>query len=155
MIRFLTLPLALAATPAMAAAPANLAAIEQAAAQFAGAPVAPLDPRLRLAQCPQAPALSWSGNQHDTVLVQCPAASGWRLYLQLANGPAAAQAPAVARGDAVTIRLGGDGFAVSQLGMALESGAEGAWIKVRAAKGKGEPMRAQVLRPGLVGIDLP
>jgi flagella basal body P-ring formation protein FlgA len=155
MIRFLPLPLVLATMPALAAVPADLSAIEQAAEQFAGAPVAPLDPRLRLAQCQQAPALSWSGSQHDTVLVQCPSAGGWRLYLQLANRPAAAQAPVVARGDAVMIRLGGTGFAVSQSGEALEAGAVGVWIKVRTAKGKGEPLRARVLRPGLVGIDLP
>lgn len=155
MIRYLPLPLVLAAMPALATAPADLFAIEQAAAQFAAAPVRPLDPRLRLAQCSAPLALTWYGSQHDTVLVQCPAAGGWRLYLPLTQGPAAAQATAIVRGDMVTISLGGAGFAVSQPGEALESGAPGAWIKVRALSGKGEPLRARVLRPGRVGIDLP
>lgn len=155
MIRVLRLSLVLVSMPAMAGAPADLAAIELAATQFAGAPVTALDPRLRLAQCSQMPAFSWFNSARDTVLAQCPVPGGWRLYLRLAQGPAPASSPVVARGDAVTIRLGGAGFAVLQSGEALEQGTVGAWIKVRPANGKGEPLRAQVLRPGLVGIDLP
>lgn len=81
----------------------------------------------------------------------------WRLYVPLAGTGRAesASAPLVSRGDAVSITVAGDGFAVSQSGEALEAGAEGAWIKVRGL-GAGAPvLRAKVLRPGAVGIDLP
>ena len=63
--------------------------------------------------------------------------------------------PLVSRGDAVTIAVTGQGFTVSQGGEALESGAEGAWIKVRGAGQGAQVLRGRVLRPGLVGIDLP
>ena len=59
------------------------------------------------------------------------------------------------RGDAVTISLGGEGFAVSQPGEALEAGPVGGWIKVRPLAAGSPPLRARIIRPGLVGIDLP
>ena len=67
-------------------------------------------------------------------------------------------APVIARGDAVTIAVSGQGFSVSQPGEALEAGAVGAWIKVRTVqtgRSQGDAMRAQVIRPGLVGVPLP
>ena len=81
---------------------------------------------------------------------------GWKLYVPLAGaGSAALQSDAITRGDAVTVTVMGQGFAVSQSGEALESGPVGAWIKVRTG-GSGAPvLRARVLRPGAVGIDLP
>lgn len=59
------------------------------------------------------------------------------------------------RGDAVTISVMAEGFAVSQPGEALESGPVGGWIKVRCGGANGPVMRARVIRPGLVGMDLP
>ena len=79
-----------------------------------------------------------------------------------APAPAAAAAPratpapaAIAKGDAISISVSGDGFAVAQPGEALESGPVGAWIKVRTLGANAQPMRAKVLRPGQAGIDLP
>jgi flagella basal body P-ring formation protein FlgA len=146
--------LLLAASPA-GAEPADLAAIAGEAARFAQAPVMPLDPRLRLAPCPQPPALSWAAASRESVLVQCPVPGGWRLFVPLAHAPQSAVAPAIARGDPVTIVLGGEGFAVSQQGEALDSGPVGAWIRVRSLAAKGQFLRARVLRPGQVGIPLP
>jgi flagella basal body P-ring formation protein FlgA len=90
------------------------------------------------------------------VRVQCPAPGGWRLYVALASHPeTSVEEPAIQRGDPVTIVLGGEGFAVSQQGEALEAGVPGAWIRVRTLAGKAAPLRARVVRPGQVGIPLP
>lgn len=154
----------LCAAPALAQpVVADLAEIDRAVARFAGAPTGvpggaamPLDRRLRLAPCRVPLALGWYGTLRDTVEVSCPVAGGWRLYVPLMGAAqSAAAAPLVARGDAVTITVSGDGFAVSQPGEALEAGGEGAWIRVRGPGPKGAVLRARVLRPGLVGIDLP
>lgn len=153
---------ALAASPALAAPYADPAAIDRAVAEFTGAPIGqpggaaqPVDRRLRLAPCTTPLALDWYGARREAVTVQCPSA-GWRLFVALRADPAAAPAATmVARGDAVSIQVSGPGFAVSQAGEALESGGKGAWIRVRTAAGKGEALRAQVIRPGLVGISLP
>ena len=164
MIRTIALLTALTAAPVLAqSAHANHAAIDRAVEQFTGVPqgapggaAMPVDRRLRLAPCRAALMLGWYGARRDTVEVACPMPGGWKLYVPLAGStPGAAAAPLIARGDAITVAVRGEGFAVSQPGEALEGGAEGAWIKVRTL-GAGAPvLRARVLRPGLVGIDLP
>lgn len=164
MIRPVLLSVLLLSTPALAqSALADLAEIDRAVAGFTGVPTGapggaamPVDRRLRLAPCRAPLALGWYGTRRDTVEVSCPVAGGWRLYVPLMGAAqSAAAAPLVARGDAVTITVSGDGFAVSQPGEALEAGGEGAWIKVRGLNPKAPVLRARVLRPGLVGIDLP
>ncbi len=166
MIRY-SLPLAvLVVVPAYAQnAYADLPAIDRAVAQFTGAAqgqpggaALPLDRRLRLAPCPARLALGWYGARQDTVEVACPVAGGWKLYVPLAGASQAATAAsaiAIARGDQVTITVRGEGFAVSQPGQALESGALGAWIKVRGVAANAQTLRARVLRPGVVGMELP
>lgn len=152
----------LIATPVLAQSVTDPAAIDRAVAEFTGVPLGvpggsaqPVDRRLRLAVCTSPLSLSLYGQRRDAVLVQCPTA-GWRIYVPLKADPTApAAAPAVLRGDAVTIALGGEGFAVSQPGEALEAGPVGGWIKVRTLAASGTPLRARVIRPGLVGIDLP
>ncbi len=148
---------------------ADLAEVDRAVVAFTGAAqgspggaAMPVDRRLRLAPCPAPLALGWYGARQDSVEVRCPVGRGWKLYVPLNGGGAdlAAAPPVIARGDAVTISVSGAGFAVSQPGEALEAGPAGAWIKVRAAghtaTGATTPvLRAQVLRPGLVGMDLP
>lgn len=141
------------------------AAIEGEVARFTGAAtgqpggaVLPIDRRLRLARCAAPLSLTWRGLRQDMVAVQCP--GGWRLFVALAGsvqatGPAPVIGPLViAKGDAVTIVVRGDGYSVSQGGEALEPGAPGAWIRVRAGeKGqvdRNEALRARVVRPGLV-----
>lgn len=146
---------------------ADLDAIDGQVAAFTGAPVGqpggaatPVDRRLRLSPCAAPLALSWHSDRHDSVLVQCPLAGGWRLYVPVRGamaGMAASSLPAVNKGDAVTIAVTGDGFTVSQPGEALEGGTVGAWIRVRgiaaATKpGASDAMRAQIVRPGLVSV---
>ena len=64
---------------------ADLGEIDNAVARFTGAPIGvpggaalPVDRRLRLAACATPLALSWRGGAHDSVIVQCPDAGGWR-----------------------------------------------------------------------------
>ena len=152
----------------LASAPiADLAAIDREVERFTGAPAGaeggsalPVDRRLRLAPCRSPLALSWRTPRQDTVLVECPDAGSWRIFVPVRRslapagaGPVAA--PVVNRGDAVTIAVAGEGFAVSQPGEALEGGPVGAWIRVRGLTAKAQPMRARVVRPGLVEMPLP
>lgn len=164
---------------------ADLDAIDREVAAFTGVPAGqpggatlPVDRRLRLQACAAPLAVAWNGARRDSLTVQCPLAGGWRIFVPLAAGGAAAMGnamggamagsyqsaaatPAVSRGDAVTIAVQGDGFSVSQPGEALEGGAVGGWIRVRpvstaaAAAGRGDTLRAQVVRPGMVAIPLP
>lgn len=160
------IPFALALLPATAqAAPfADLSAIDRAVEAFTGAAIGapggallPVDRRLRLANCTQRLALGWPGMRRDAVVVQCPDAGGWRLFVPLRAAPAASAAPeppAIQRGEAVTVAVEGEGFSVSRGGEALNPGPVGSWIRVRMADGaaRGEPLRAQVVRPGLVRV---
>ncbi|WP_245647779.1 flagella basal body P-ring formation protein FlgA [Novosphingobium lentum] len=149
------------AQPSRAAAPgfADLAAVDSAVSAFTGTPIGqsggamlPVDRRLKLSPCDDELTLSWRTAGHQTVVVNCPDPGGWHLFVPVKaaaseTGPAAA--PAVVRGDALTIAASGDGFSVSQPGEALEGGPVGSWIRVRAGE-KGEVLRAQIVRPGLV-----
>ena len=152
------------ASAAMAQSFVDLADIDRAVAAFTGAAQGSpggaaqvLDRRLRLAPCPSQFTLGWYGTRQDTVEVRCAVPGGWKLYVPLvaSSAIAAAAAPVIARGDAVTISVSGTGFAVAQPGEALESGAIGAWIKVRGPGQNAAVLRARVLRPGLVGMELP
>ena len=142
---------------------ADLDAIDRQVAAFTGAPIGaeggatlPLDRRLRLRPCGSPLALAWRGDRRDTVIADCRDAGGWRLFIPVRAGISGpATSPLINRGDAVTIAVAGDGFSVSQPGEALEAGAQGSWIRVRAAIGKGGAMRAQVVRPGLVTLPMP
>lgn len=140
------------------------AAIDQEVARFTGASIGgpggarlPVDRRLKLARCAAPLALEWYGQRRDTVLVRCPDSGGWRIYVPLdAGSPGAARQTAVARGDAVTIAVQGRGFVLSRQAEALESGAVGDWIRVRpAGNARAEPVRMQIVRPGMVGTQLP
>lgn len=164
--RFAAGAAALAMIPSVAsAASADPAAIDAAVAGFTGAAVGepggarlPVDRRLRLAPCGEPLALEWHGGGRATVLVRCPVAGGWRLYVPVEAGPGAAAAAAasiVSRGESVAIAVRGRGFTLTRQGEALEGGAAGEWIRVRPAGTRTDPMRARVLRPGLVGADLP
>lgn len=143
---------------------ADLAAIDREVAGFTGAEIGqsggamtPVDRRLRLAPCASPLALSWRTQNHESVIVQCGDPGSWRLFVPIKRdlqGPGGA--PAINRGDGISIAVNGDGFSVAQPGEAIESGAVGSWIRVRPinAKPNAEPMRAQVVRPGLVSLPL-
>lgn len=152
----------LAPLPALAAPLTDPAAIDNAVAAFTGQQIGvpggaaqPVDRRLRLTACSAPLALSWYGTAQTSVLVRCPDAGSWRVFVPVSAARAAPpQAPApmaVARGEGVTVAVAGDGFTVSQPGEALDAGAVGAWIRVRTAA-KADPLRARVVRPGLVEL---
>ena len=153
--------LLVAASAAQAAPFADPAAIDVAVAQFTGAPMGqtggaaqPVDRRLRLSPCANPLSIGWYGGRRDTVLVQCPDIGSWRLFVPLLQTAGAAAAPDVLRGETVTITVSGAGFSVSQPGEAMDGGAVGAWIRVRSASNGGQPMRARIVRPGLVEVPL-
>ena len=152
-----------AAAPALAAGFADPAAIDRAVADFTGSAIGapggartPVDRRLRLAACGSGLAVEWYGRTRDTVLVRCPEQGGWRLFVPLTSGASQqGGADVVSRGEMVTITVRGSGFTLSRQGEALEAGAVGEWIRVKPANKGGEPLRAQVVRPGVVGMELP
>jgi flagella basal body P-ring formation protein FlgA len=157
-----SLAIVLAATAGFA----DLDVVDREVGQFTGAAIGqpggasmPVDRRLRLKPCFAPLALNWNTQRRETVVVRCPDAGGWRLFVPIAGAtPEAAALPAINRGDPVTIAVSGDGFTVSQPGEALEAGPVGAWIRVRtlaAARAASDAMRAQVIRPGVVGVPLP
>lgn len=154
---------ALEPTAAAASTFMDHAAIDQEVSRFTGAAIGtqggartPVDRRLKLASCQSSLALEWYGNAQDTVLVRCPDAGGWRIFVPLTGGQAAAPAQdVVSRGEVVSIAVSGRGFTLSRQGEAMEAGAIGEWIRVRPAGTREEPIRAQVLQPGRVGMDLP
>ena len=151
------------ATPALAAGFADPVTIDRAVAEFTGAAIgapggarSPVDRRLRLAACGSALALEWYGRARDTVLVRCPQQGGWRLFVPLTAGASAQRGPdVVGRGEMVTITVRGSGFTLSRQGEALEAGAIGEWIRVKPADKRSDALRAQVVRPGVVGMELP
>jgi len=153
--------LAAGSHPAHAAGFEDLAAIERQVAMYVGGQTAdtrdvlvPIDRRLKLAVCPLGVDIAWHGSRRDSVRVSCPAAGGWKIFVRLVQHQnMAVSIPVVHRGDEVTVTLNAPGFSVSRSGEALENGALGEWVRIRV--GKDEERRAQVLRPGAVGIMLP
>ena len=164
--RVFLLGLPLLPVPACAAT-ADLAQIDQLVAGFTGAAqgapggaTLPVDRRLRLAACKAPLSLGWHTQRRESVVVQCPDPGSWRLFVPVdaARQEAVAETPAVKPGESVTISVKSEGFAVSQPGTAVEGGAVGSWIRVRPVQGgapRNDPLRAQVIRPGLVAIPLP
>jgi len=143
---------------------ADHSTIDAEVARFTGAGIGqpggarlPVDRRMKLTPCTLPLALEYYGRGRDSVLVRCPVAGGWQIYVPVSKtgGEAAAAGQAiVARGESVAISVRGSGFSLSRQGEALEAGAEGAWIRVRPAGKQMDPIRARVLRPGVVTVDL-
>lgn len=152
-----------AALPAFAEGFHDPSGIDRDVAQFTGAPTGsaggarlPVDRRLKLSRCPMPLALEWYGSTGQTVLVRCPIAGGWRLFVPIAGLPAGATPePVVTRGEVVAIVIQGRGFTVTHQGEALEAGAVDEWIRVRPAGAKRDTVRARVLQPGKVALGLP
>jgi flagellar basal body P-ring formation protein FlgA len=163
----LTMLLPLCDGPASANTGANgftdPAAIDRAVVAFTGADIGTpggarlaADRRLRLSACAAPLAVAWHTPARTAVRVECPGPQTWRIFVAVDGGAAAAvggprAAPAVKRGDALTIMVRGRGFSVQQSGEAMDSGAVGDWIFVRTAR-KAEPLRARIDRPGLAVI---
>lgn len=140
------------------------AEIDRAVAAFTGAGSGapggarqPADPRLRLARCPAPLGVSWHSETRQAVRVECSSGPHpWRIFVMVesaasASATARPAAPAIRRGDALTILVRGPGFSVQQPGEAMEAGGIGDWILVRTAR-KAEPLKARVERPGLAVI---
>lgn len=152
-----------AALPAFAEGFHDHSGIDRDVARFTGAATGsaggarlPVDRRLKLLQCPMPLALEWYGSTSQTVLVRCPIAGGWRLFVPIAGTAAGAKSePVVTRGEAVAIVIQGGGFTVTHHGEALEAGAVDEWIRVRPAGDKRDAVRARVIQPGKVALDLP
>ncbi|MCZ8134699.1 MAG: flagella basal body P-ring formation protein FlgA [Porphyrobacter sp.] len=158
----LTMLLPLCDSPAQASGFTDSAMIDRAVAAFTGAEPGtpggarlPVDRRLRLAACAAPLAVAWHGPARSAVSVECAGPQSWRIFVAVDGGGAAAPgraaAPAVKRGDALTIMVRGRGFLVQQAGEAIEGGMVGDWIFVRTAR-KAEPLRARIERPGLAVI---
>lgn len=154
----------LAILAAASAGYADLDTIDREVAGFTGAEIGqsggamnPVDRRLRLRPCGSPLALSWRTQNHESVVVQCGEAGSWRLFVPVKReAQGLGGTPVINRGDGISIAVNGEGFTVAQPGEAMEAGAVGAWIRVRPinAKPNAEPMRAQVVRPGLVSLPL-
>ena len=149
----------------------NVATLDRAVAAFAGhavgeegGPRAPVDPRLRLAQCPTV-ALSWRSEAKDAVVVTC-AGPDWRIFVPVrraapvpgaAAAPVAAPAitaraePVVRRGDPVVIEAGTDGFSITREGIAATDAAPGARVAVRVV-GAAQPVQAVAVSQGHVAL---
>jgi flagella basal body P-ring formation protein FlgA len=159
--RATAIALLLAASPAAAQGFENLDRLEgDLIAQLGagigepGGPAAGIDRRLKLAACPNRP--EFGAPAMNAVAIRC-AATGWRIRVPLTRGDsvsgvaAAATAPVVLRGDAVSVVASGRGFTVSQAGVAQENGAPGARIRVRMDPRK-PPIFAEVIAQGEVRI---
>ena len=138
------------------------AMIDRAVAAFTGAATGapggargPSDARLQLAACAAPLAVSWHTAARTAVQVECPGPTEWRIFVAVtpaAGAPGAVRAaPAIKRGDALTIMVRGRGFSVQQAGEAMQAGAVGDWIDVRTSR-KGEPLSARIERPGLAVV---
>ena len=150
------LPLLLAVTPAPAATFQDGPALDRAVAAFTGRAIGedggartPVDPRLRLAQCPMV-SLSWRTSAHDAVVANCTGPI-WRIYVpvRMAAGaiatPVAAPAamtapikaePVIRRNDPIVIEAGSAGFSISSEGVSMGDAAPGGRFMARVAGGK-------------------
>ncbi|QHL90160.1 hypothetical protein GVO57_04070 [Sphingomonas changnyeongensis] len=162
----LSLLLTVLAAPS-APAITDLAVLDRAAEIFAGArlgeaggPVAPIDRRLRLQSCPSSPEFAWRTPAHDAIVIRCPEAGGWRIFVAVrqaaangtAAGPAASPVPRVAepvirRGDPVTLASEQPGFSVSAEAVAMADAAPGARVAVKV-EGARTPVQAIAVAPG-------
>lgn len=117
----------------------------------AGAPV-PVDRRIKLANCPQAPEISQIAN--GAVVVRC-AAIGWRIRVpvEAAAGLSAETASqiVVRKGDSVELLVQGRGYSASAIGTSLDEGGEGTRVRVKIPTSP-VPLPAVVVRAGVVSI---
>ena len=161
------IPLMLFAPLALGTTFQDVATLDRAVAAFTGQPVgaqggprAPVDPRLRLAQCPTV-ALNWRSDARDAVVVTC-SGPDWRVFvpvLRAASAPATVTTPApvaaliivVRRGDPVMIEAGTDGFQITREGTAATDAVAGARVAVRVT-GTAQPVQAIAVAPGRVTL---
>lgn len=138
----------------------DLALLDRAAEIFAGArlgapggPIAPVDRRLRLAECGSSPEFTWRTESHDSIVIRCPDARGWRIFVNVRAASASAQAvaaraePVIRRGDPVTLSAGQNGFSVTADAIAMSDAAPGGRVQVKV-EGAKSPVQAIALKAG-------
>jgi flagella basal body P-ring formation protein FlgA len=145
---------------AASAGATDLALLDRAAEIFAGArrgepggPIAPIDPRLRLAGCGSSPEFTWRTDQRDAIVIRCPDHNGWRIFVGVKSTPAAVQPvavkaePVIRRGDPIQLVASQVGFSVSADGTAMSDAAAGARLQVKV-EGAKAPVQAIALETG-------
>jgi flagellar basal body P-ring formation protein FlgA len=126
----------------------DIAALDQQVAAVAKAQ--PIDPRLKLAHCPQPIILE--PEQMGALTVRCMPL-GWRIRVPVLQAAIAAQSAEtlVRRGETVEMVSSGEGYEVSTSAVALEDGSLGAAIRVKSPTG-GLVSVVTVTARGLVSI---
>ncbi len=152
------------ASPVIAASFQDLATLDVAVAATMGAEIgapggarAPVDRRLKLKPCPEAPAVS--GPVMGAAVVRC-APLGWAIRVPLLlNGSQSAQTTgtgdaerdAVTRGQAVRLTVDGVGFSLSRTMIADATGRIGDMISVREHR-SARPILARITGVGEVTV---
>ena len=110
----------------------------------------PIDRRIKLASCPEAPVIS--PVSAGAVAVRCTPL-GWRLRVAIEGSSSSAVLSeiVVRRGDPVEVIAAGRGFSVSSSGRALDEGAVGKTIRVKIPTSS-SPVPATVVRAGVASI---
>lgn len=127
------LPLLVAAQPALE----DIPALDVRLSQASSGQSASVDPRLRLARCPQPPSIERV--QQAGFEIAC-AQVGWRVRVPLAHGAqremaSAAQSVLVHRGESVQVVIAGESYSVNYQAVAVEAGRLGDAVRVRFAPG--------------------
>jgi flagellar basal body P-ring formation protein FlgA len=113
-----------------------------------------IDRRIKLARCPEAPALEKSGI--GMIAIRCTAL-GWRLRVptygaQLTPGKTqTTETPVVRKGEAVNVMVVGDDFSVSYVATSMDDGAVGGPVRVKFST-QGAFLTATVTAPGKVQL---
>jgi flagellar basal body P-ring formation protein FlgA len=114
-----------------------------------------IDRRIKLARCPEAPALEKGGI--GMIAIRCTAL-GWRLRVPTNAAQAnpatrgkvqIAETPVVRKGEAVNVMVVGDDFSVSYVATAMDDGAIGSSVRVKFST-QGAFLTATVTAPGKV-----
>ena len=170
----LSLALASAAAPALAAAPnfQDTVALDHAVTGFTGRAIgedggarAAVDARLKLAACPMV-TMAWRADNHDSVVINCTGPA-WRIFVPIvkatsgaptAAAPVSAAAPlkpvtVIKRGDPVTIAASSTGFSITREGVAMADASAGGrfLVKVDDTKAPVQAVASEAGRATLPG----
>lgn len=133
-----------------------------------GGAIAPVDTRLKLANC-AAPQLEWHTDAHEAVVVRCMGPA-WKIYVPVLAPPRpkpvpvaataepkpAAPAPVapapkpemvIKRGDTVTLEAGGAGFSITREGVAVSDAPAGGRVMIKVDDKK-PPIQAIAVEAG-------
>lgn len=148
-------------SPALAQGFENLDRIDSLVATTVGADIgqpggaiAPVDRRLRLAACPQIPAIE--GPVFGAAIVRCDRL-GWRIRVPLASAAASTygrpqqREMLIKKGDPVQLVAGDATFSVSKAMVADEDGAIGDLIRVRESRNS-PPVTGRIEPSGIIRV---